>query len=109
MAQSFELAYENTWIQKLDKYLITYESGRGESQIDYILRWTELREHGLKVFERMIDDRLGKIVKIGKQQYVLFMMGRGTVDAIYKMATTGKEARGKPEALLCFCKSTEGA
>ncbi|XP_064100811.1 uncharacterized protein LOC135211431 [Macrobrachium nipponense] len=37
MAQSFELAYMNTWFQKLDKYLISYESGGVQSQIDYML------------------------------------------------------------------------
>ncbi|XP_066945282.1 uncharacterized protein [Macrobrachium rosenbergii] len=37
MAQSFELACMNTWFQKLDKYLITYESGGVQSQTDYIL------------------------------------------------------------------------
>ena len=37
MAQSFELACMNTWFQKLDKHLVTYESGGVESQIDYIM------------------------------------------------------------------------
>ncbi|XP_064109086.1 uncharacterized protein LOC135217276 [Macrobrachium nipponense] len=37
MAQSFELVCMNTWFQKLDKYLITYESGGVSSQIDYTL------------------------------------------------------------------------
>ncbi|XP_064103331.1 uncharacterized protein LOC135213280 [Macrobrachium nipponense] len=37
MAQSFELACMTTWFQKLDKYLITYESGGVQSQIDFVL------------------------------------------------------------------------
>ena len=37
MAQSFEMVCMNTWFQKLDKHLVTYESGGVESQIDYIL------------------------------------------------------------------------
>ncbi|XP_064117891.1 uncharacterized protein LOC135223356 [Macrobrachium nipponense] len=37
MAQSFKLACMNTWFQKLDEYLVTYESGGVQGQIDYIL------------------------------------------------------------------------
>ncbi|XP_064078491.1 uncharacterized protein LOC135195917 [Macrobrachium nipponense] len=37
MAQSFELVCMNTWFQKLDKFLISYESGGVQSQIYYIL------------------------------------------------------------------------
>ncbi|XP_066958927.1 uncharacterized protein [Macrobrachium rosenbergii] len=37
MAQSFALACMNIWFQKLDKYLIMYESGGVQSQIDHIL------------------------------------------------------------------------
>ncbi|XP_064111424.1 uncharacterized protein LOC135218912 [Macrobrachium nipponense] len=36
MAQSFELACMNTWLQMFDMYLITFENGGVQSQIDYI-------------------------------------------------------------------------
>ncbi|XP_066964344.1 uncharacterized protein [Macrobrachium rosenbergii] len=45
-------------------------------------RGIKLTEHGLEVLERILDERLREIVKIGKQQYG-FMRGRGTVDAIF--------------------------
>ena len=45
-------------------------------------RGIKLTEHGLKVLERMLDERLRDIVKIGKQQYG-FMSGRATMDAIF--------------------------
>ena len=45
-------------------------------------RGIKLTEHGLKVLERILDERFREIAKIGKQQYG-FMRGRGTVDAIF--------------------------
>ncbi|XP_066968141.1 uncharacterized protein [Macrobrachium rosenbergii] len=45
-------------------------------------RGIKLTEHGLKVLERIMVERLREIVKIGKQQYG-FMRGRGTVDAVF--------------------------
>ncbi|XP_064106829.1 uncharacterized protein LOC135215808 [Macrobrachium nipponense] len=45
-------------------------------------RGIKLTEHGLKVLERILDERLRESVKIGKQQHG-FMRGRGTADAIF--------------------------
>ena len=47
-------------------------------------RGIKLMEHGLKVLERILDERFREIGKIEKQQYG-FMRGRGTVDAIFPL------------------------
>ena len=45
-------------------------------------RGIKLLEHAMKVFERVIEGRLRKIVKIDSMQFG-FMSGRGTTDAIF--------------------------
>ena len=52
----------------------------------------KLTERGLKVLERMLDERLREIIRIGKQQYEL-MRGRGDDRChFYSEVTSGKEA-----------------
>ncbi|XP_068233473.1 uncharacterized protein [Palaemon carinicauda] len=45
-------------------------------------RGIKLKEHGLKLLEKVLDERLRKIAKIGKQQYE-FMRGGRTLNAIF--------------------------
>ena len=42
----------------------------------------KLLEHAMKVLERVIEGRVGKIVKIDNMQFG-FMAGRSTTDAIF--------------------------
>ncbi|XP_064100906.1 uncharacterized protein LOC135211534 [Macrobrachium nipponense] len=53
---------------------------RGNHSVSFLGPFT--RERGLKILERILDERLRVIVKVGKQQYG-FMRGRGMVDAIF--------------------------
>ena len=39
-------------------------------------------EHALKIWEKVLNERLKKIVRIGQHQFG-FMAGRSTVDAIF--------------------------
>ena len=45
-------------------------------------RGIKLLEHGLKIYERILDKRLRRVVKIDEMQFG-FMPGKGTVDAIF--------------------------
>ena len=45
-------------------------------------RGLSLLEHGIKIWEKVLNERLKKIVRIGQHQFG-FMAGRSTVDAIF--------------------------
>ena len=63
-------------------------------------RGIKLTEHGLKVLERILDERLRETVKIGKQQYG-FMRGRGTVDAIFIVRQLQEKRLEGNQKLFC--------
>ena len=63
-------------------------------------RGIKLTEHGLKVLERILDERLREIVKIGKQQYG-FMKGRGTLDAIFIVRQLQEKRLEGNQKLFC--------
>ena len=45
-------------------------------------RGIKLLEHAFKLYEKVLDGRLGEVVDTDKMQYG-FMPGRGTVDAVF--------------------------
>ena len=55
-------------------------------------------EHGLKVFERVWDNRLRMIVKIDRAQFG-FMPGRGTTDAIFIVRQVQEKYLGKSKRI----------
>ena len=65
-------------------------------------RVVKLLEHGMKVVERLLKERLRDIVNIDRIQFV-FMSGKGTVDAIYIVRRMQKSYIGKKNKLfMCF-------
>ena len=42
----------------------------------------KLREHGMKVVERVLEERLNKIVTVDEMQFG-FMSDRGIIDAVF--------------------------
>ena len=71
-------------------------------------RGIKLTEHGLKVLERILDERFRDIVKIGKQHYG-FMKGRGTVDAIFIMRQLQEKRLEGNRKLYCAFVDLEKA
>ena len=57
-------------------------------------RGIKLLEHGLKLFERVLERKIHKVVDIDPKQFG-FMPGKSTVN--------GEENRRKPVCLLWFC------
>ncbi|XP_064115167.1 uncharacterized protein LOC135221285 [Macrobrachium nipponense] len=71
-------------------------------------RVIKLTEYGLKVLERILDERSGETVKIGKQQYG-FMRGRGTVDATFIIRQLQEERLEGNQKLFCAFLDLEKA
>merc|ERR1711874_747497 len=58
----------------------------------------KLLEHGLKVFDRILDCRIRNIVNIDKSQFG-FMPGRVTVDAVFVVRQLQEKYLGKMKKL----------
>ncbi|XP_068224148.1 uncharacterized protein [Palaemon carinicauda] len=71
-------------------------------------RGIKLTEHGLEVLESVLDERLGDIVKIGKEWY-LFMSGRGTVDTIFMVKQLQEKRLAGNQKLFCAFVNLEKA
>ena len=63
-------------------------------------RGIKLTEYGLKVLERILDERFRDIVKTGKQQYG-FIRGRGTVDALFIVRQLQEKGLEGNQKLYC--------
>ena len=71
-------------------------------------RVIKLLEHGLKVLERVLDERVRKMIEVDPRQFG-FMPGKSTVDAIFHCKTVdGEGNRGKFRVILGFCELREG-
>ncbi|XP_068232215.1 uncharacterized protein [Palaemon carinicauda] len=71
-------------------------------------RRIKLTEHGLKVLERVLEERLRETEKIGKQQYE-FMRGRGTVNAIFIIGQLRKKRLEGIQKLFCAFEDLDKA
>ena len=69
--------------------LVPIFKGIGEPLNPNSYRGIKLLEHAFKLYEKILDGRLRKVVDIDKMQYG-FMPGRGTVDAVCFEETYGK-------------------
>lgn len=63
-------------------WMVNVYKGKGDALECGSYRGIRLLEHAMKVFERVIEARVRKIVKIDSMQFG-FMPGRGTTDAIF--------------------------
>ena len=71
-------------------------------------RGIKLTEHALKILERVIDQRLRKLVKIHETQHG-FVKGKGTVDAVFIMRQLQEKALEGNEKLYCAFVDLEKA
>ena len=62
--------------------MVTVFKGKGDALECGSYRGIKLLEHGMKVFERVLEARLRRNVIIDDMQFG-FMPGRGTTDAIF--------------------------
>ena len=78
--------------------LIPLYKGKGDPLDCGSYRAIKLLEHGMKVFERVLEKRIRKIVKIDEMQFG-FMPGRGTTDAIFVVRQLQEKYRGSRKKL----------
>ena len=62
-------------------------------------RGVRLLEHAMKIFERVLEMRIKKIVKVDDMQFG-FMPGKGTIDALFILRRMQEEFRGRKS---CTC------
>ena len=72
--------------------LVPIFKNKGDSQNCSNYRGIKLMSHTMKIWERIIEARIRKEVKISEQQFG-FMPGRSTVDAIFDVRTVMKKYR----------------
>ena len=70
-------------------WMVTVFKGKGDALECGSYRGIKLLEHGMKVFERVLEARLRRNVIIDDMQFG-FMPGRGTTDAIF-IEVSGKK------------------
>ena len=63
-------------------WMVNVYKGKGDTLACGWYRGIKLLEHAMKVLERMIEERVRKIVKIDSMQFG-FMAGRGTTEPIF--------------------------
>ncbi|XP_063851530.1 uncharacterized protein LOC135094941 [Scylla paramamosain] len=63
---------------------VSIYKGKGDDLEYGKYRGIRLLEHGIKLFEKVMEDRVGKLVKVDDQQFG-FCPGRSTTDAIFIM------------------------
>ena len=78
--------------------MTTLYKGKGDPLSCGAYRGIKLLEHGLKVFDRILDCRIRNIVNIDKSQFG-FMPGRGTVDAVFVVRQLQEKYLGKMKKL----------
>ena len=78
--------------------LISIFKEKGDIQGCENYRGIKLMSHALKLFERVLDDRLRQVVHIGRQQ-IGFMKGLGTVDGIFSLRQNMEKHREKQKVL----------
>ena len=78
--------------------LIPIFKDKGDIQSCENYRGIKLMSHTLKMFERVLDNRLRRVVHIGRQQ-LGFMTGLGTVDGIFSLRQNMEKHREKQKVL----------
>jgi hypothetical protein len=78
--------------------ITTLYKGKGDPMSCGSYRGIKLLEHGLKIFERIMDSRIRSTVYIDKSQFG-FMPGRGTTDAIFVVRQVQEKFLGKNKRL----------
>ena len=72
--------------------------GKGDTLFPGAYRGIKLLEHGLKVFDRILDCRIRNIVNIDNLQFG-FMPGKGTIDAVFVVRQLQEKYLGKLKKL----------
>ena len=78
--------------------MATLYKGKGDPMKCGSYRGIKLLEHGLKIFDGIIDVRIRKIVKIDESQFG-FIPGRGTMDAVFVVRQLQEKMLGKTRRL----------
>ena len=88
--------------------LIPIYKNKGDAHCCENYREINLMSHTTKVWEKIIDARLGDRVKISKQQYG-FMPGKGTTDAMFALRMLMEKYREGQRELHCVFVDLEKA
>ena len=74
--------------------------GKGDVMNCGSYRGVKLLEHGMKVVERVLEERICEIVIVDDMQFG-FMPGRGTIDAVFILRRMQEEYRAKEKNCTC--------
>ena len=88
--------------------LIPIYKNKGDARCCRNYRGIKLMNHTMKVWERIIEDRLRNRVEISKQQYG-FMPGKGTIDAMFALRMLIENNRKGERELHCVFVDLEKA
>ena len=88
--------------------LIPIYKNKGDAQFCGNHRGIKLMSHTMKVWERIIEARLGDRVEISKKQYG-FMPGKGTTDAMFVLRMLMEKYREGQRQLHCVFVDLEKA
>ena len=79
--------------------LVPIFKGKGDPLNPNSHRGIKLLEHAFKLYKKILDGHLHKVVDIDKMQYA-FMPGRGTVDAVFVLRRLTEKFRAKNKKLF---------
>ena len=79
--------------------LVPIFKGKGDPLNPNSYRGIKLLEHAFNLYEKILDGRLREVVDIDKMQYG-FMLGRGTVDAVFVLRRLTEKFRAKNKKLF---------
>ena len=76
--------------------------GKGDARSCGAYRGVKLLEHAMKIVERVLVNRIRRIVEVDEMQFG-FMPGKGTTDAVFILRRLQEEYRAKGKKLyMCF-------
>lgn len=76
--------------------------GKGDARSCGAYRGVKLLEHAMKIVERVLVNRIRRIVEVDEMQFG-FMPGKGTIDAVFILRRLQEEYRAKGKKLyMCF-------
>ena len=88
--------------------LVPIFKNKGDAQDCTNYRGIKLMSHTMKIWERVIEERLRKEAVIGEQQYG-FMPGKSTMDAIFALRMLAEKYREGQKELHCIFLDLEKA
>jgi hypothetical protein len=88
--------------------LVPVYKNKGDAQNCNNYRGIKLISHTMKLWEKVVEQRLRRVVEIGEEQFG-FMPGKSTTDAIFALRILAEKYREKKRELHCVFIDLEKA